>query len=41
MRDLAGDDFRRLFVDPVVLELTDASGGSGKLLGIQVDMNYE
>jgi uncharacterized protein YydD (DUF2326 family) len=41
VRDVAGDDFERLFVAPVVLELTDVAGGAGKLLGIQVDMNYE
>ncbi len=41
VRDIAGADFERLFVDPVVLELTDASDGRGKLLGIQADMEYE
>lgn len=41
VRDVAGADFDRLFVDPVVLELTDAQGGSGKLLGIQIDMEYD
>ena len=41
VRPLAGDDFQRLFVDSVVLELTDAPGGSGKLLGRQIDMSYE
>ena len=41
VRPLAGDDFQRLFADPVVLELTDAPGGSGKLLGRQIDMSYE
>lgn len=41
VRPLAGDDFQRLFVDTVVLELTDAPGGSGKLLGKQIDMSYE
>ena len=41
VREIAGDDYERLFVRPVVLELTDAPGGAGKLLGIQVDMNYE
>jgi uncharacterized protein YydD (DUF2326 family) len=40
-RELAGEDARRLFVDPVKLELTDAPGGSGKLLGIQIDMKYD
>ena len=38
---LAGNDFQRLFVDTVVLELTDALDGSGKLLGRQIDMSYE
>ena len=28
VREIAGKDFQRLFVDPVVLELTDAPGGS-------------
>jgi len=41
VRDVAGADFQRLFVDPIVLELTDAPGGAGKLLGIQIDMNYD
>ncbi len=41
VRDIAGDDLKRLFVDPVVLELTDAPNGSGKLLGIQIDMKYD
>lgn len=41
VREIAGSEFQRLFVDPVTLELTDASGGSGKLLGIQVDMKYD
>ncbi len=41
VRPLAGDDFQRLFVDTVVLELTDAPGGSGKLLGKQIDMSYD
>ncbi len=40
VRDIAGEDFQRLFVDPVVLELTDAPGGTGKLLGIQIDIRY-
>ena len=39
--DAAGDDFDRLFVAPRVLELTDESDGSGKLLGVQVEMKYE
>jgi uncharacterized protein YydD (DUF2326 family) len=37
----AGTDFDRLFVQPRVLELTDESDGSGKLLGMQIDMLYE
>ncbi|WP_237722423.1 DUF2326 domain-containing protein [Singulisphaera acidiphila] len=37
----AGTDFDRLFVQPRVLELTDEPDGSGKLLGVQVDMQYE
>jgi uncharacterized protein YydD (DUF2326 family) len=37
----AGDDFDAIFVEPVILELTDAPNGTGKLLGIQVDMRYE
>lgn len=41
VKEIAGDDYQRLFVDPVVLELTDVAGGAGKLLGFQVDMNYE
>jgi uncharacterized protein YydD (DUF2326 family) len=41
VRDRAGSDFERLFVDSVTLELTDAPDGSGKLLGIQVDMSYD
>jgi uncharacterized protein YydD (DUF2326 family) len=41
VHDVAGTDFQRLFVNPVVLELTDAPDGSGKLLGIQIDMNYD
>lgn len=42
MRDIASDaDFQRLFVTPVVLELTDAPNGTGKLLGVQIDMNYD
>jgi uncharacterized protein YydD (DUF2326 family) len=41
VQDVAGTDFQRLFVDPVVLELTDALGGKGKLLGIQIDMAYD
>jgi uncharacterized protein YydD (DUF2326 family) len=41
MKEEAGADFDRLFVQPRVLELTDEPDGSGKLLGIQVDMQYE
>lgn len=41
VRDIAGEDFQRLFVDPVVLELTDAPSGTGKLLGFQIDMQYD
>jgi len=41
IREIAENDFQRLFVDPVVLELTDEPGGSGKLLGIQIDMKYD
>ena len=37
----AGDEFDELFVKPVILELTDAPNGTGKLLGVQVDMRYE
>jgi len=37
----AGDEFDELFVKPVILELTDAPNGIGKLLGVQVDMRYE
>jgi len=41
VRDIAGEDFQQLFVDPVVLELTDAPNGTGKLLGFQIDMQYD
>ena len=41
VKEIAGDDYQRLFVESVVLELTDVAGGVGKLLGFQVDMNYE
>ena len=41
VREIAGEDFEHLFVAPVVLELTDAPDGRGKLLGIQIDMNYD
>ncbi len=37
----AGDEFDAPFLKPVILQLTDAPDGSGKLLGIQVDMRYE
>ncbi len=37
----AGEEFDEIFVEPVILELTDAPNGTGKLLGIQVDMRYE
>lgn len=37
----AGADFDRLFITPRVLELTDDPSGAGKLLGIQVEMNYQ
>lgn len=40
-RPRAGADFDRLFVDTRVLELTDEPDGSGKLLGVQVEMQYE
>ncbi len=40
-KGLAGEDTDRLFVDPIRLELTDAPDGSGKLLGIQIDMKYD
>jgi uncharacterized protein YydD (DUF2326 family) len=41
-REIASaEEFERLFVKPVVLELTDAPDGQGKLLGIQVDMKYD
>ncbi len=41
MRDAAGKDFDGVLVDTRVLELTDAPNGSGKLLGVQVEMKYE
>ncbi len=42
IREVASEaDFKRLFVDPVVLELTDVPNGTGKLLGIQIDMKYD
>ena len=39
--DIAGNDFSRLFEDPVVLELDDSPSGTGKLLGVQIDMHYD
>lgn len=39
--DIAGKDFQRLFQDSVVLELDDSPGGTGKLLGIQIDIHYD
>ena len=41
VKDEAGADFDRLFVQPRVLDLTDEADGSGKLLGVQIDMQYE
>ncbi|HEV3138764.1 MAG TPA: DUF2326 domain-containing protein, partial [Pirellulales bacterium] len=41
LREPAGSDFERLFVSPRILELTDEPSGSGKLLGIQVEMNHD
>jgi uncharacterized protein YydD (DUF2326 family) len=41
MRSEAGSEFDELFVKSRILELTDEPNGSGKLLGIQVEMNYE
>lgn len=38
--EFTSDEYQRLIVDNTVLELRDDSP-SGKLLGIQVDMNYE
>lgn len=40
IREVAKEDFDRLFTDSTILELTDEQGSVGKLLGIQVDMNY-
>lgn len=41
MRDqFTDEEFRQIFDDNIVLELTD-EGPAGKLLGIQVDMQYE
>lgn len=41
VRAAAGSEFDQLFVIPRVLELTDEPNGSGKLLGIQIEMQYE
>jgi uncharacterized protein YydD (DUF2326 family) len=41
VREAAGPDFDRLFIEPRVVELTDEPDGSGKLLGIQIEMKYE
>ncbi len=41
MRDAAGEDYERVLVDTRVLELTDEPDGSGKLLGVQIEMKYE
>ena len=41
VREAAGEDFGRLFVIPRVLELTDEPDGSGKLLGVQIEMKYD
>jgi len=41
VREAAGADFGRLFVEPRVLELTDEASGVGKLLGVQVEMKYD
>jgi hypothetical protein len=41
VREAAGEDFDRLFVAPRVLELTDEPDGSGKLLGVQIEMKYD
>lgn len=41
LQDLAGATFDRLFVTPRILELTDEPDGSGKLLGVQIEMKYE
>lgn len=40
VQELAGKDFARLCIKPQILELTDAPEGKGKLLGIQVNMDY-
>src|SRR5262249_33772218 len=41
LREPAGSDFDRLFLAPRILELTDEPDGSGKLLGVQIEMKYE
>lgn len=41
IKEVAADDYEDLVSANVVLELTDEPGGAGKLLGVQVDMNYE
>ncbi|HUY33904.1 MAG TPA: DUF2326 domain-containing protein [Pirellulales bacterium] len=41
LREGAGQDFEQLFVATRVLNLTDEPNGSGKLLGIQIEMKYE
>jgi uncharacterized protein YydD (DUF2326 family) len=41
LRKDAGKDFDRLFDEPRILELTDEPDGSGKLLGVQIEMKYE
>jgi len=41
LRDAAGADFQKLFETPRILELTDEPDGSGKLLGVQIEMKYE
>jgi uncharacterized protein YydD (DUF2326 family) len=41
LREPAGACFERLFVEPRILELTDVEDGSGKLLGVQIEMKYE
>jgi uncharacterized protein YydD (DUF2326 family) len=41
LQEASGADFERLFVAPRILELTDEPDGSGKLLGMQIEMKYE
>ncbi|MEO8499095.1 MAG: DUF2326 domain-containing protein [Planctomycetota bacterium] len=41
VRNVAGTEFERLFEEPRILELTDEPGGTGKLLGMQIDMKYD